>query len=436
MQVSVEAGEGLVRRMRVELPFERIQDGIDKRLQEITRSVRLPGFRPGKVPLKVVRQRFGGEIEREVFGDLVQSSFSQAVTDQALRLAGSPQIDVDVDRGARRYAFVATFEVLPHIELAPLTDKVVKRPVAEVTDADLEVMIERLREQRKTWAPVERPAQTGDRLSVSFTATMDGEPLPGGAGSAVPVEIGSGNMVPGFEDGLVGVRAGEARTLDLTFPEGYHRADLSGRAVRFEVNVDAVSEPVLPEVDATFAQAFGVADGDVVRLHEEVRANMERELRQRMRARIKDAVMDLLVGSHQVEVPRVLIATEMQGLKEQMRGSLGAPAGMELPDSLFEEPARRRVALGLIVGELVQHLGLRAEPSQVRAAVEELAATYEDPKEVIDYYYADRQRLAAVESLVLEDRLVDWVLSQVSVEDEPLNFADLAAPAPTGLAGA
>lgn len=432
MQVSVEAGEGLVRRMRVELPFERIQDGVDKRLQEITRSVKIPGFRPGKVPLKVVRQRFGGEVEREVFGDLVQSSFSQAVADQALRLAGSPQINADVDRAAHRYAFIATFEVLPHIELVPLVGKTLKRPVAEVTEADLEAMIGRLREQRKTWVAVERAAQAGDRLTVSFTATMDGEPMPGGSGSAVPVELGTGSMVPGFEEGLVGARAGEGRTLDLTFPDGYHRADLSGRAVRFEVTVDAVSEPVLPEIDEAFARAFGVADGDGVRLREEIRANMERELRQRIRARTKEAVMDLLAGSHEVEIPAVLLAGEIEGLKAQMRETLGAPPGLDLPDNLFDEAARRRVALGLIVGELIKKQGLRAEPSQVRAAVEDLASTYEDPKEVIDYYYADRQRLASVESLVLEDRLVDWVLSQVSVEDEPQSFAELAAPTPTG----
>ncbi len=428
MQVSVETGEGLVRRMRVELPFERVQDGVDKRLAEITRSVRLPGFRPGKVPLKVVRARFGGEVEREVFADLVQSSFSEAVAAQALRPAGGPQIDADIDRGARRYAFTATFEVMPRIEPAALDGKVVKRPSAEVTEADVEATVERLREQRKTWTPVERAAQDRDTVTVSFTATIDGEPLPGGSGTAVPVELGSGRMIPGFEDGLRGVTAGETRTLDLTFPEGYHRGELSGRAVRFEITVDSVAEATLPPVDEDFARAFGVADGDVARFRDEVKANLDRELKKRVRARIKESVLDLLLGSHEVDLPAVLVGGEVEVLRSQMRESLGAPPNMELPGVLFEEGARRRVALGLIIGELISRQGLRADPPRVRAAVEELASTYEDPKEVIDYYYADRKRLASVESLVLEDQVIDWVLSQVTLEDEPTTLAELTAP--------
>ncbi len=436
MQVTVETVEGLERRMRVDLPSEAIQEQVEKRLHELVRSIRLPGFRPGKLPLKLLRQRFANQVEREVFGELVQSSFAEAMAERSLRLAGSPRIEPEVHPATQRFGFTATFEVLPQVELVPLTGHVVKRPVTEVTDADLEMMIERLREQRKTWVPVERPAQSGDRLTVSFTGTLadETEPFAGGTAAAVPVEIGAARMIPGFEDGLIGVGTGETRTLNLSFPDGYQRADLSGRAVRFEVTVDVVAAPELPAVDETFARAFGVADGDVERLRADVRANMARELKTRLQARTKEAVMDLLAGSHQLEIPKVLLAEEVRGLKEQMRESIGAPI-MDLPDSLFEEPARRRVALGLIIGELVKYNGIKAEPARVRAAIEELASTYEDPKEVINFYYADRKRLAPVESLVLEDRVVEWVLSQVTVEDEEISFAQLTDPASVGTAG-
>ncbi|WP_295430198.1 trigger factor [uncultured Thiodictyon sp.] len=436
MQVTVETGEGLERRMRVDLPSEAIQEQVEKRLHELVRSVRLPGFRPGKVPLKLLRQRFANQVEREVFGDLVQSSFASAVAERSLRLAGAPHIEPEVHPAAQRYGFTATFEVLPQIELVPLTGQVVKRPVTEITDADLEAMIERLRVQRKTWVPVERPAQSGDRLTVSFTGTLEGEsePFAGGTAAAVPVEIGSARMLPGFEDGLVGAGTGETRTLDLRFPDGYQRAELSGRAVRFEVTVDAVAAPELPAVDEAFARAFGVADGEVERLRADVRANMARELKTRIQARTKEGVMNLLVASHQVEIPKVLLAEEVRALKGQMRETIGAPT-MDLPDTLFEESARRRVVLGLLIGELIRHNGIKAEPSRVRAAIEELASTYEDPKEVVDYYYADRKRLAPVESLVLEDQVVEWVLSQVTVEDEETSFAQLTEPASVATAG-
>ncbi len=436
MQVSVETGEGLERRMRVDLPSERIQDEVEKRLQKLSRSVRLPGFRPGKAPLKLLRQRFAGQVEREVFGDLVQSSFAEALADQSLRLAGTPQIEPEVDPVAQRFGFTATFEVLPQVELVPLTGQIVKRPVTEITDADLEAMLERLRDQHKTWVPVERPAQLGDRLTVSFTATLDAEsePFEGGTAAAVPVEIGSGRMLPGFEDGLIGAGTGETRTLDLRFPEGYQRTDLSGQAVRFEVTVAAVTEPNLPAVDEAFARAFGVADGDVEQFRTDVRSNMEREMKSRIQSRTKEAVMDLLAGSHQLEIPKVMLAEAVQGLKGQMRERIGAP-NVELPDSPFEAPARRQVALGLIMGELIRRNGIIAEPARVRAAIEELSSTYEDPKELVDYYYADRKRLAPVESLVLEEGVVEWVLSQVTVEDEPISFAQLTEQASVGSAG-
>jgi len=436
MQVTVESGEGLERRMRIELPFERIQGEVDKRLQGIARSARLPGFRPGKAPTKVLRQRYGNQIEIEVFGELVQSSFAEAVQEHALRLAGTPSIQPEIDQAARSFGFTATFEVLPQVELASLAGQVVKRPVAQLTDEDLVLMIERLREQRKTWVEAQRPSQAGDRLTISYTGTLDGEPFDGGSASGTTVELGTGRMIPGFEDGLVGASAGETRTLDLRFPESYQRADLAGRPVRFEVTVDAVSEPLLPEVDEAFARTFGVADGDVERFRADVRANMARELKQRIHGRIKEQVMELILKCNTVDTPRVLVTNEISGLKQQMRANLGG-AQFELPDSLFEESAQRRVGLGLIIAEIVKQQGIKADPPRIRAAVEDMASTYEDPQEVINYYYADRKHLGPVESLVLEEQVVNWALSQVTVEEEQMSFAQLTDPAsaanPAGL---
>ncbi|MBS1202598.1 MAG: trigger factor [Chromatiaceae bacterium] len=427
MQVSVETGEGLERRMRIDLPFERIQGEVDKRLQQLARSARLPGFRPGKVPINLLRQRYGEQVQQEVFGELVQTSFSEAVAKEALRPAGMPRIEPDIDHAEKRYGYTAVFEVLPQFELAPLSGKVLKRPVAQVTDADLEAMLERLRTQRKSWQPAQRPAQSGDRLTVAYTGTIDGEAFEGGSSASSQLELGSGRMIPGFEDGLIGARAGETRSLDITFPEGYHAAPLAGKPVRFEVTVNAVDEPVLPEVDADFARSFGVEDGDVERFRSDVRANMERELKQRIKARTKEAVMDVLVAENAVDIPAVLVSEEVRSLKEQMRQNLGG-GRMELPDNLFEDSARRRVALGLIIAEIVKKNGIVANAASVREAVEEMASTYEQPQEVVDYYYADRKRLAPVESLVLEERVVDWVLGQVAVEDEATTFQQLTEP--------
>jgi trigger factor len=429
MQVSVENGEGLTRRMTVGLPSDRFEAEVEKRLRDIARTVRLPGFRPGKVPVKVLRQRFGGKVQQEVFGDLVQSSFSEAVAQASLRPAGAPHIEAEIDSGEKRYGYTAVFEVLPIIEIAPIGDKTVKRPAAEVTDADLDDMIERLRTQRKTWRDVERPAQEGDRVTLSFTGTRDGEPFEGGSAENVDLELGSGRMIPGFETGLIGAVAGEERRLELAFPEEYHAEHLKGRPVVFEVRVAKVKEPVLPEVDADFARAFGIEDGDVERLRQDVRRNMERELRQRISDRIKNQVMDLLLQANPIDLPEILVKEEIKVLKEQMRQNMGG-ARMELPDSLFEESARRRVALGLIIAEVVKANEIRIDPARVRAAVEELASTYEDPQEVIDYYMSSGAHRKSVESLALEDQVVDWVMGQVSVEDESTSFKQLTEPMP------
>jgi len=427
MQVSVERGEGLERRMTVGLDPEQIESDVDKRLRELARSVRLPGFRPGKVPVKILRQRYGGQLRQEAFAELVKSSFAEALSEEELQPAGPPRIEPDVDQSTKRYAYTAVFEVLPEFELSTLDGKVIKRPAAEVTDADLEAMFTRLREQRKTWNPVERSAQEGDQLTVSFTGTIDGEPFEGGSGDEVKIELGSGRMIPGFEDGLLGAKAGDERRLELQFPDEYHVRDLKGKPAVFDVRVGEVAEPVLPELDADFAKAFGIEDGDLERFRSDVRANMKRELKERIDARVKSQAMDLLLEANQIDLPDVLVKQEILALKEQTRRRV-AGGNFELPDDLFQEQARRRVALGLVIAEVVRANEIKVDKERVREAVEDLASSYEQPQEVIDYYYNNEHHLASVESLTLENQVVDWVMENAAVVDEAATFDELTSP--------
>ncbi|NKN32217.1 trigger factor [Marichromatium bheemlicum] len=428
MQVSVESGEGLERRLKVELPAEQITGAVDQRLQQLARSAKLPGFRPGKVPMKLLRKRYGDQVLEEVFGEQVQSTFYEALSQESLRPAGQPQIEPEIDLEADRFAYVATFEVMPELELAALEGRALKRPVSELAESDLDALLERLRDQHKTWSPVERAAAQGDQLTISFAGTIDGEAFEGGSAEDVELELGSGRMIPGFEDGLVGAAAGETRTVEVTFPEEYQVEALAGKPASFEITVSQVAEPVLPEVDGEFVKRFGIEDGDVERFKNDVRENMGRELKQRLEARTKEAVMDLLLEANPVEVPQALVRDEIRSMQDEMRRSVGAQGDVQLPDALFEEAAQRRVALGLIVGELIKQHELKADQERVQAMLDEVAATYEDPQAVVDYYKAERGHMAALEAAVLESQVVDLVLEQVSVEDEPTSFEALTNP--------
>lgn len=428
MQVSVEAGEGLERRMRIELPCEEIQTEVEKRLQQLARHAKEPGFRPGKVPLKILRQRYADQLQHEVFHDLVQRTLGQALKQAELHPAAMPRIEPDLDLAAGRAAYTAVFEVMPEFELVPLADQVIKRPVSELTDADLDDMIQRLREQHRTWEAVDRPAQRGDLLTLDAVATLEGQPFPRGTGKGIQVELGKTALLPGIEDHLTGVAAGESRSIDLEIPEDYPDQTLAGKPLHFEVQIQAVAEPRIPELDAEFVKEFGIEDGDIERFRADVRRNMERELQERLAARTKERVMDLLYELNPIELPKSLVESEMRAMAEQMREAL-APgrSGVSLAPGLFEAGARRRVALGMILGKIIRDHNLKPDPARVRAAVERLAATYERPQEVIDYFYADARRLESFQIAVLEDQVVDLILSQVQVEEEPLSFAELAA---------
>jgi trigger factor len=429
MQVSLETGSGLERRLRVDLPAGPIEEEVEKRLQRLTRSARLPGFRPGKVPLKLVRQRYGDSVRAEVLQEQLQASLPEAMAQSDVRPVEIPAIEPIIDAAAGRYGCVAQFEILPEIRLAPLQSSTIRRPVTEVTDEDVAAMLEHLRRQRRTWVPVQRPAADGDQLKVSFTGTVDGESFSGGTGKDVMLELGAGRMIPGFEAGLIGAAAGNERTINVEFPAQYPNPGLAGKAAEFVVQVHEVCEGHLPPLDTEFAESLGIEDGSLERLNADVRANMERETAQRIKGRLKAQVMELLVSSTPIDLPQVLVKQEVQALKEQAGQNSGSDPAT-LPDAFFDESARRRVALGLIVAEVVRGNNLSASEDKVREAVETLAATYDDPKAVIDFYYADPKWLSSVESIILEDEVVEHVLSQVVVVDEPTTFAMLTgAPA-------
>ncbi|MET0089229.1 MAG: trigger factor [Candidatus Thiodiazotropha sp.] len=424
MQVSVESGEGLERRMTVELPAEQIDAEVTKRLQQIGRTAKLDGFRPGKVPMKLLRRNYGGQVLQEVYGQLIESSYQQAIQQENLKPAGMPKIEPADSADEGRFSYIATLEVMPEITLNKLEGEV-KRPVAEVTDQDVDDMLLKLRKQRATWGSVDRAAQEGDQVKISFKGIIDGEAFEGGSAENVDLVLGSGRMIEGFESGLVGMLKTEKRSIDLKFPEDYRVEELAGKPVTFEVEVSEVSEEVLPEVDDAFAKEFG-ADEGVEKLKTDVRENMQRELEQRTQARIKNQAMDLIVEQHKIDIPSALVEEEIEALRKQARQQLGQGAGsFELPREMFEEQAKRRVTLGLVIGEIVKQNDLQVDNDRVRKKIEEYAASYEKPEEVVNYYYSNEQQLAAVGNVVLEDQVVDWVLNQVNVVDEASNFAAL-----------
>jgi len=428
MQVSVESGEGLERRMRVELPAEQVDGEVEKRLAQIARTAKMNGFRPGKIPLSVVRRRFGGQVRQEVYGELIQSSFSDALKQQDLHPAGDPQIEPVQGAEGPGFAYTAVFEVFPEFQLASMNNLSVRRPVVAIEEADIDRMIEKLRRQRVTWKEVDRGAIDGDLLRVSFQGKVDGEPFEGGAGEDVTVVLGSKRMISGFEEALMGAAAGESRSLELQFPDDYRVESLAGKPVTFDVQVTSVSEPELPEVDEEFARLYGVSEGGLEAFRRDVRASMQRELDQKIRATVKSQVMDALLEANHFAVPKALVDREIERLRQEARSraaASGRPGGMELPAEVFQGQAQRRVSLGLIVGKVIQTTGMQVNRDRVRRAIEEYASGYEQPQEVIDWYYSSRDHMSSVESVVMEDQVVDWVVGQARVEEDAMSFESL-----------
>ena len=431
MQVSVESGEGLTKKLLVNLPAERVDAVVDAKLKETARTIRLDGFRPGKVPVRVVRQRFGAQIRQDAYGELIQSSFYEAAQQENLKPVGEPSIELREDEAEGGLAYTATFEVMPEIELADFSALEIKRPVAEVTDADVDEMIQKLREQRTEWIDVELPAQEGDRVTVDFKGFIDGEAFEGGSAEDVDLVLGSGTMIPGFEEGLVGAKAGDEVKLELKFPDDYRVEHLAGKEATFDVTVKSVAEPKLPEVDEEFVKSLGVEDGTEASLRKEVRENMERELKQKVKSRTKERVMDALLEVHEIQVPAAMVQREAEALKQQTQQEMaqsGQQSTVDLPASIFEPQAERRIKLGLIVGEIIRGNEIEVDQARVDEAIAEQAATFEEPQEIIDWYANNPQARSSVENVVMEDQAVEWVLEQAKVEDENLSFDELVNP--------
>ena len=435
MQVTVETVQGLERRMRVEIPEERVRGEIDKRLGDLARSVRIPGFRPGRVPVKVVARRYGRQVRDEVVGGIVEESFADALRQERLRPAATPRIAPLESEAGAGVRYTATFDVLPEVSLPSFESIEIARPSAVVADEDVDRVVEKLRKRHRTWKEVERAATPNDRVVVDFEGLVDGEPFEGGKATELPIPLDEGSMIDGFEDGLAGARAGEDRTLELTFPEGYPE-HLAGKAVTFDVAVRRVEEPVLPELDDTFAQSVGVGEGGVEALRGEVRANMERELAGALNVTLKQRVMEALLASVDVELPESMVHEEaeraMSRRREELRRAGADPERIELEPDVFEKQARRQVTLGLLLAEIVREHRIEPDPQRVRARIDTIASTYQEPEKLVEWYYSSRERLSAVESLVVEDQVVDWILERARVTEEPASFDRILNPGQTG----
>ncbi len=429
MQVSVESTGPLERRMRVAIPEERIAGEVKERLEALRKRARIDGFRPGKAPLPVIRLRYGKQVREEVIGEVVQSTLYEALAQEKLNPAGVPTIDPESVEQNEGLEYTAVFEVYPEVELAPCSELEIEKPVTEITEQDIDDTIESIRKQRVRWEEKEGAAEEGDQIVIDFEGSIDGEPFEGGKAEDFQLVLGAGRMIEGFEERLKGVEAGEERTIEVAFPEDYHAEALAGKKATFSVKVKRVEKSVLPELNDEFAQHLGVPGG-VEALRDEVKANMQRELDQALKSRIKQQVMDKLLEANEIELPKSLVEQEARGLAAQMQQRMareGLGSGDKLDPSLFTEQAERRVALGLIVARIIKSQELKADPEEIRATIEEMAEPYEQPQEVIDWYYADKRRLSDIEALVLENKVVDWVLSQAKVEEKSVPFGELTA---------
>ena len=428
MQVSVESGEGLERKLTIQVPAETVDKEVENRLNSMRSRVKIDGFRPGKVPLKVVKQQYGASVLQEVVGEVMQNSLRDAVIQESLNPAGNPSIEPKSVEPGKPLEYIATFEVYPEIELVDCSKLEVKRATAEVTDADVDTMIDTLLKQRTTYETVDRPSKDGDQMTINFDGSIDGEQFDGGQADSVPIVLGSNSMIPGFEEKLAGKSADEEFSFDVNFPDDYHAENLKGKKATFATKVITVAEPKAPVVDEEFAKSFGVEDGSVEQLRSDIRGNMERELRNKLQDVLKKEVMDTLLEASDVLVPKALIDQEAENLQKQMMESGNLQAGMSLPKELFEGEAKRRVGLGLVIGEVVKKAEIKPEADKVTAKIDDIAQTYEDPAEVINHYNSNPQLKQGIEALVMEEMVVDWIINQAKVTDTSTSFHELMNP--------
>jgi trigger factor len=429
MESTAENTNPLERRLDLTIARDALESAIESRLKRIGRTLKLPGFRPGKVPFTMVKQQYGAEARHEALQEALQAAFGEALASQNLHMAGYPRIAPKNGASDTHLEFEAVFEVYPEFPIGDLSSADFERPVLEVGDAEIDRTLEILRRQRVRYEAVERGAAKEDRVVVDFLGKKNGVPFQGGEAHDYPFVLGQNMMLPGFEAAIEGLRAGESKVFEMTFPEDYFAKDMAGQTVTFEITVKQVMAPVLPEIDADFARTLGIADGDVAKMRAEVASNLAREVKKRIESRLKDQVMDALLAAHPIPVPNALVELEIERLIENARRDL-EQRGMQVKDfpikpEWFAEQAKRRVTLGLILAELVRKEKLEARPEQVRTMVEEAAETYENPAEVVNWYYSQPQRLAEVEAMVIEENVVEWALAKARVTDKPVDFDTL-----------
>lgn len=429
MAVNVENLGTLERRLSMSVPTLEVERQVDERLKKLARNVKMAGFRPGKVPMRIVEQQYGPQVRYEVMSESVQKAFTDAVKEANLKVAGSPKIEPKEGEDKAALGFSATFEVYPEVKLGSVADKTVEKPVADVGDAEIEKTLDILRKQRTTYLKVERAAKDGDRLVVDFEGRIGGEPFQGGNAKGFSFGLGEGRMLPEFETAARGMKAGEAKSFDLPFPADYHGKDVAGKTAQFTLTLHTVEEPQLPPLDAAFAKGLGVADGDVTKMRAEVKANVEREVKKRVEGRLKNQVMQALMDSTPLELPKSLVEMETQALVQRASADLQA-RGMKIENipmdpKAFEESAKRRVALGLIIAELARVENLQPKPQQVRAMIEAESQSYENPAEVVKWFYMQPQRLSEMEGIALENNVVSWVLAKAKVVDKAIPFDEL-----------
>ena len=431
MQVTVETTEGLERHLTITVPAANIEDAVAAELRKIAKTRRFDGFRPGKAPMKMVAKMFGASVRQDILGEVMHRHFIEAIVKEKINPAGAPTFTpVEMAEG-KDLVFKASFEVFPEIELVGLDKVVVEKPVVTVTDADVDGMLDTLRKQQATWTDVEAAAEADSRVTIDFVGTIDGEEFDGGKAEGFALAMGQGRMIPGFEEGVVGHKAGEEFTVEVTFPEEYHAENLKGKSAVFAITLHKVEAQQLPELTEEFVAKFGVEDGSVEGLKTEVRKNMERELKQAVKGRIKDQVLNGLVEQNDIAVPTALIDQEIEALRKQAAQRFGGDAKNmpELPRELFEEQAKRRVVVGLLVGEVIKTEELKADEDRVTAIIAEMASAYEDPTEVVKYYASNEQLMNNMRNVALEEQAIDALLAKAQVSDKEVSFNDLMNPA-------
>ena len=432
MQVSVETTQGLERKLTISVPAESVDVEVKNRLRHISKTQRINGFRPGKVPATVIQKRYGQSVRQEVAGELMQRNFVDAIVAEKMNPAGRPSFIAKSNEDGKALEFEATFEIYPEVALTGLESIAVERPNVEVTDADLNEMFTTLQNQHKTWKENKRKTKSGDKLTLDFTGRVDGEIFEGGEAKDFELELGAGRMIPGFEKEITGMKVGEEKTINVTFPEDYHAENLKGKEAEFDIVIHKTEGPVLPKVDEDFAKLFGVEEGGVEALRTEVSTNMTRELTQAVKAKVKDQVIEGLLEANDVEIPKALIAQEIDVLRKQamqrFAGQMDPNNMPELPADMFEEQAKRRVKVGLLLGEVIKVNELKVDENKVNELIASAASAYEDPKEVIEYYATNKELNQQMQNVALEEQAVELLLESAKVKSKKASFKDIMNP--------